>query len=274
MIRIHKNKVYAGHSYWKTEKNFVVSFPKSGRAWLENIILQYTEKDPDPLEHSIPEITQFKRSKNHYPKFNLVLTHDVADTPLEDDLIYTDLRSYFEFSKDYYKKKNVVFLSRNPRDIVVSYYWQKLQREKYLTGVKAITLDPDIRNFVKNKTYGMPKIIEFMNIWGEHIQKVNNCIVVAYEDMHKDIATSMVRIFNHFDKKIDYPKLAFAIKNSELKTMKARERAIFGRFIPENAMRCRRGEVDGYKKELDQETIDLIQICIQQNLDPFWSRYL
>ena len=62
------------------------------------------------------------------------------------------------------KSKKIIFLVRDPRDIVVSLFHGSRTRDLVYDG-------SDISVFIRDKNCGFPKIIKFMNIWANEIKK-------------------------------------------------------------------------------------------------------
>jgi len=98
---------------------------------------------------------------------------------------------YFKIqeSKQFYfmsemKKQNIVYLVRDPLDVLFS-YWPYLQSVPY----KNFTCPQhtDIVDFAKNKDWGLDIIINFMNMQLDHMsQHKGRKLFVRYEELKKD----------------------------------------------------------------------------------------
>jgi len=98
---------------------------------------------------------------------------------------------YFKIqeSKQFYfmsemKKQNIVYLVRDPLDVLFS-YWPYLQSVPY----KNFTCPQhtDIVDFAKNKDWGLDIIINFMNMQLDHMsQHQGRKLFVRYEELKKD----------------------------------------------------------------------------------------
>ncbi len=136
--------------HFKTDA-YIISFPKSGRTWLR-ILIEKTlcERFNLPEEimldtHKVTAASGILRTQ---------MTHDNSS----DSEGYKYYR-YNELSTDKrkYSKKKVIFLVRNVKDILVSFYFQVTKREDNYTG--------NISDFKRSDLYGIKKILTLYNIW-------------------------------------------------------------------------------------------------------------
>ena len=97
----------------------IVSFPKSGRTWLRQMLCHYTHCSID-LKPGRPDRLPKKILPANTDLPGILFIHE--DLPLHkppDDL---------NRDKGSYRRKRVVFLTRDPRDIVVSAYFERTKR--------------------------------------------------------------------------------------------------------------------------------------------------
>ena len=106
----------------------VVSFPKSGRTWLRVML--------DALGIACE------------------YTHDTSS--YEDALIFEEMRC----CEPHYQNRVVIFIHRDPRDTVVSGFFQltkRLARRRTYVG--------DLSDFVRDPRHGIEKIVRFNLAW-------------------------------------------------------------------------------------------------------------
>lgn len=134
---------YTGYLNYRIHRNadvFIVSFPKSGRTWLRVMVGKVlSEKFSRPFTVELEKLAD-----ENVPYIRMI--HDGSNAvaqPLETD-------------KRKYKNKGVVFLARDPRDTVVSYYFHLAKRDRRFSG--------DIADFIRDERFGIERIIDFMNI--------------------------------------------------------------------------------------------------------------
>lgn len=252
--------------------NTVISFPKSGSAWLRELLLAYGQLMP-----------------KGFPR--IAFTHDLADDSPAKIISASELSAVSDSNRIkaariiFFAFRRNIFLMRDPRDVIVSYYHQKTARQPFL--LVAIPFVGDMYQFARSQIYGLPKIVSFMNAWAGLLKKKRNYLLLAYEDMHKDTGTQMYRILDHLRIKNNKAAVASAVSGCTFGKLKELEQIHLAKVfrlrsamlgiegtLKDNQMHIRKGIVGGYKDELDQESIDYVNNYIATHLDPFYERYL
>ena len=137
------------------ETPVVVSFPKSGRTWLELML------------DSLGIKAEF--------------THDNADHQ------YRVPFPKLEPNKVAYRGRKMIFLMREPRDVVVSGYFQSTKRVGVYGG--------DISNFVRDERHGIEKIVRFDQAWLAADRDIfKGFLLLRYEDLHRDTLGQLKRV--------------------------------------------------------------------------------
>ena len=151
-----------------TKNNFhLVSYPKSGRTWLALMLSDY---EIYPKLHHYKLISQqlsINWSEEHYK-----------------DLAF----------KTYNNNEKVVFLIRDPRDIVVSSYHHLVDRynKNHLSDFKA---------FIRSPNTGLPKIIFYqLKIFNHTKTAEHPFLIVRYEELHRNPYQTMRHILNFYGK--------------------------------------------------------------------------
>ena len=89
---------------------FLVSFPKTGRTWLMHMIVEIQKRSESSV--LIEE------------------THDMSEIIIENGF-RQDPNIVFKFTDRFrYRRSKVLFLVRDPRDVIVSHYHQVTKRAK------------------------------------------------------------------------------------------------------------------------------------------------
>ncbi len=252
----------------------IVSFGKSGRTWLRVMISRYYQ-----LVHGIPErvllgFDNYHRRNPSIPK--IFFTHDnyIKDYTGEVD------------SKASFYDKKVVLLVRNPKDIAVSQYfqWQHRMRpaKKKLNQYPPHGAEVSPFEFVMDPNCGLPDIIRFLNLWAREAEKIENLLVVRYEDMRSDPNDTLRRVMEFID---DEPAKASAIDGaveySSVENMrKLEEKNVFwlagGRMKPgkkgdPNSYKVRRAKVGGYKDYFSEDEAAKIDALVGRELSPTYG---
>jgi hypothetical protein len=156
---------------------------------------------------------------------------------------------------DRYYKDRIIFIRRDPRDGVVSYYHDCRRRNLW---------NGSLKEFLRTPEFGIERIVAFNRGWLARKALFNDFLEVRYEDMRADSSSELRRIVNFTrcpfvsDRAIDE-----CVENHSFHCMKQREKSgelnqIFGeRFTKAGTsgdhMMVRRGVIGGYIDELDHE---------------------
>lgn len=220
---------------------YVISYPKAGRTWLRALLAEVLI--PDLCEDIKLDLTNATRKTFKIP--TIVFTH--AGYTKKEALTFPN-----------HSRRTNFVLVRDPRDIVVSSYFEHTLRSGGFDSQKSIS------DFLRDRVYGIESIIKFYNSILENNKKIK---IIRYEDMRsdtilileeilKDIGVNSQTFLNHVPE---------AVKKCEFKRMQAQaKKSKNSRLVstdvrnPE-AQKIRRGVVGGYISYLsdcDQEYVD------------------
>lgn len=250
--------------------NYVISFPKSGRTWLLSMLALYVRELHDGWNPSwdtaVGRWLLYKRRTGRRPPV-MVLTHDCVDHPFQDTLRAAELRTAWDPSR--YEGKRNVFLIRDPRDVVVSYFYHKTRREALLEARRPTKVEVDA--FVRSEFFGIPKIVAFMNQWAELIRSNDDYMVLRYEDLHES-PEAVREVIAHFDLEQNERALKRAIEACSFERMQRRELEQSHASTPAQ-MKVRRGIIGGYRDDLAGETITWMESYIRRHLSEIYGEY-
>lgn len=198
-----------------------ISFPKSGRTWLRVML--------DALD--IP------------------LEYDHAGSAYAHALHWQELDTSLA---DQYER--IILLIRDPRDTVVSGYYQATRRIR-------VKYQGSLSEFIRDPRYGIEKIARFHFLWIVKARTCDRMLIVRYEDLQTDCTAQLERIVHFLGRDVRRARLQDVAKENRFDKMQARERAgayadRFGdRFGADDetdpdAYKVRKGRVGGYLDEL------------------------
>jgi hypothetical protein len=249
----------------------VVSFGKSGRTWLRVLLSRVFQ-----LQHGLDERAILGFDNLHYrtgaaPK--VLFTHD---NYLRD---YTGRR---DSKADFYDKK-VIFLARDPRDVAVSQYFQwKYRMKPNKKDINAYPIGDDLApfEFVMSDA-GLPKVIEFMNLWAKEAPRIKEFMVVRYEDLRARPEVTLQRLLEFLGMPATEAQIGDAVAFASYDNMKQMEQQrVFwlsgGRLVPKdrsnpNSYKVRRGKVAGYRDDFDAAQLAQIDQLVETTLDPLYG---
>lgn len=237
-----------GVSYKKHKNVTLVSFPKTGRTWLRLMLGKLIGTNPSNL-FDLPYIH---------------ITHD--NDPHEKT---TDEIKFNNAHKD----NRVIFLIRDPRDVVVSLYFHKTKRQLLDVG--------DIDSYIRSDKGSLRSLIKFYNVWAENTPK--DFLMISYEDLHLDGVGTLRRVAEFIGLNPTNEELANAVDFSSFENMRMYEKRgdlndeIWGCHVltPKDfndleSYKTRRGKVGGYTDYLDKLTCTYMNELIE-NLDDSYN---
>jgi hypothetical protein len=169
-----------------------------------------------------------------------------------------------QVAKSEYAGKKVVLLVRDPRDVMVSCYFQATKRINVFDG--------PISEFVRNEKYGIRKCVSFYKHWSDNMQVPRDCLCVRYEEIHAGPQRVLQTLLHFIGVKGVTPQLLdAAVEYGRFENMKRMEAS--GQFDrqalrPGNAKddesyKVRRGKVGGYSEYLSQGDCEYIMQVIK-----------
>ena len=223
----------------------VLSFPKSGRTWLRAILGKYLE-----LSYGVVFTTELENiARETIPKIKF--THNLH-------------RISFFTGK-------IIFLTRDPRDVIVSYYYQKKYREKLYSG--------SISAFIRDKQYGFRNVIAFMNGLVRLHRSRPSSLLITYEQLHANPHKTLEEVLGFLKLSLDKNSLTQAIDYCGFENMRRLEKQ--GRFstsrlqptdpMNPNTYKVRKGRVGGYKDELESNDLSYLDALMSKR---FTGRFI
>jgi len=226
----------------------VISFPKAGRTWLRVML--------DHLDVSMV----YTHAGGGYG-----VSRHFADLPLP--------RASAGPGKQ-------LFLFRDPRDTVISGYFQKTKRTKHINDTESIA------DFIRDPRYGIEKIIRFNLSWLEFYLGSDRAThrAINYEQLRATPAESLCVLYRYLAGRepASLRLIDDVVERTSFSKMQAQERsgefeATYGSILaptdtsdPES-MKVRRGKIGGYidyMSEVDVKFCDetMKRLCFEERL--------
>ena len=251
----------------------VVSYGKAGRTWVRVMISRFYSLTYGLSERSLIGFDNLHRKNRAIPKI-----HFTHDNYLKDYTGHTDDKS------DFYDKK-VILLVRNPQDVAVSQYFQwqhrMRKRKKSLNDYPEHGADISAFDFVMREGSGLPKIIDFMNLWARELPQVKEHLVVRYEDLRADTEATFAKIAEFLGGPVSDETIRGAVEFASVENMRSMEqRRVFwlsgGRMTPGDkknpaSYKVRRAKVGGWRDYFDDAEIARIDEFVHSKLSPVFG---
>ncbi len=240
----------------------LVWFPKTGGTWarllLNNALSMHTGVRPaDPLD--------FGEFHRHNPSLPTIRPHN-------DDEPHWKTPEQLERDKSAYRGKRVILLVRDPRDAVVSLYFQKTKRWKVLEG--------SLHDFVWQASGSLRTMIAFYGAWAAQRHVPLAISLVRYEDLHRDPRTELCRLLDFAGlRQVRDEVVDAAVEASSFDTMRRREVSLeFGtsRLRPgirgdHESFKARRGLVGGFSDYLCPEDVERATEVVRRTMNPWYG---
>jgi hypothetical protein len=258
-------------------KLIIIGHPKSGNTWLRTMLsslyqtrlgmpTDFTVKT-DELALRDPRAPRLLASNGYYSYEGVLgeaLGEDAPDSPL--------------------RRKNIVLLARNPGDIAVSWYYQftRRQSERKQELINAFIEHPvdraniEMWDFVRNSDLGLPLLIDFLNTWERRVARLENAIIVRYEDLRADAVPELARVTKLMGEDFSESELQKAVEWTSFDNMKKMETE--GHFrkggvqlIDKNdptTRKVRRGKVGGFAEDFPPDQVEELKALIATRLSP------
>jgi hypothetical protein len=241
---------------------YLLSYPKSGRTWLRLMLGKALALRFDLENVDLLELYHLTSSLAGVPRIKAV--HDESPHLKTVDELPTN--------KTRYQGKQVILLVRDPRDVMVSCYFEEIKRQKRYQG--------DISSFIRDKRYGIDGLIHWLNVWSESRSVPSDFLLVRYEDLHADTEGELRRVVEFLgldgigDEMIRQAVQFSAFDN--MHRMEAEDVLNSARLRPGDAgdpesFKVRRGQVGGYVDYLDTEDIAYLDTKIEAQLADYFG---
>jgi hypothetical protein len=182
-----------------------VSYPKSGRTWVRYVFVQ---------------LGLAQHLGIHHDGFEL----DNARKPPHDFSLERRLRRYRRIDR-------LVFLDRDPRDVMVSLYFEVTQRLQ-----DRFRWEGDISTFLRDPYFGAESLHRFREVWHEVVRR-RGFVEVTYEEMHADSVGTMAKMIEYYGFEVPVSEIERALAASTFEKMRAVE---VSNEFPEPWLRVRR----------------------------------
>ena len=251
----------------------VASYGNSGRTWLRVMISRFYQARYGFDKPRLINFDNFHRRNASIPV--MFFTHDN---------FIKDYTGNVDTKADFYGCRTVL-LVRNPADVSVSQYFQwqhRMKREK-----KALNRFPphgsecDLYSFVMRPESGLPRIIDFLNVWADDMDNLQDLLVVRYEDLRKDTGTHLARVLEFVGTPATDAEVQDAVDFGSIENMKKLETGATGwtgggRLKPgdknnPDSYKVRRAKVGGYRDYFDAGQLAEVDRLLTDTLSPVFG---
>lgn len=237
---------------------FLISYPKCGRTWLRMLLSRALEN-----HYGAPDIDYLGGDflgGNVPGAPRIRVSHD-------DDPHWKTARS-LDRRKRRYRGKKVVLLVRDPRDVVVSMYFERSRRERAYDGT--------LSEFLHERRGSLDTILAYYNVWAAARGIPSDLLIVRYEDLRRDTDRELRRLLAFLGVEgVADATVEEAVHFASFENMRKMETSgavESGRLRPRDpndpeSFKTRRGKVGGFVDYLTPEEIEQVERRIRSGLD-------
>ncbi|NXX88253.1 ST3A1 sulfotransferase, partial [Centropus bengalensis] len=207
---------------------FIATYPKSGTVWTQNIlsliIHEGHRKGTENVENldRIPWL-EYNLKNMDYTSFPLPRAFA---THLPYYLVPRDMRN---------KRGRIIYVTRNPKDVLVSYY----HFSKFIKSLEEISdFNVFMERFLAGKVLGS-SWLDHVAGWYSHAEDFN-ILFLTYEEMKKDLRSAVLKICNFIDKKLSEEEVDSVVRQATFENMRKDPRANYEN-LPEDIIDKNKG---------------------------------
>jgi sulfotransferase family protein len=242
----------------------LISYPKCGRTWLtmllSRVLAEHAGLEEEELDYLATDVLDWRIPS--LPRIRI--SHD-------DDPHWKTPRG-LERSKRHYREKRVILLVRDPRDVVVSMYFERTRRERAFAG--------NMNQFLHARRGSLDTILAYYNVWASQRAWPRSFLQVHYENLRDDTARELRRVLDflglHDVSDVDIESAVDFASFENMHAMESHDALGSGRLRPRDrrdpeSFKTRRGKVGAHVDYLTDAEIAWMERRIHETLDPIYG---
>lgn len=251
---------------------YIISYPKSGRTWLRLLIAKVLQvrfglkvKREDFFEIQL------------FSSYNKAVPSIVVDHYPDGQTTWSGRMEDLKRLLKRYASSKVIFLVRDPRDVVVSHFFQDTKRPK---KNPELFYQGSISEYIRDQKYGLDGIIKFCNLWASQRNVPKDFLLVRYEDLHRNGLDELKRVTDFLGlANVTDAQLKEAVDFASFGNMQKFEREDYfktsmlrpGDVKDTESYKTRKGKVAGFYNYLGKEDIDFLNNKLSAEFNDFFG---
>ncbi|KTG42031.1 hypothetical protein cypCar_00021760 [Cyprinus carpio] len=221
---------YATNFQFQDTDTVIVTYPKSGTTWMQEIITLVLGKGD-------PTIAQTQPNWARAPWLEQYYCDDVLKASTGPRIITTHLPYHLLAPVLQHSKAKVIYVARNLKDVAVSYYhFHKMANFLPEPG----TFSDFLNDFLKGAVhYG--SWFDHVKGWTSHTKDIHNFLYITYEEMCQDLHGSVQKVSRFLQCDLTEDELILAQKHCSFNSMKENTMVNYT-LIPQEIMDHRKGK--------------------------------
>jgi len=278
-IRVRLRNIY----HERTADAFLLSFPKCGRTWLRLLIGKVLENhfqlDHPQMEEKLLKLHRLPRLDSRVPK--IYVDHD--------DWPHWKRPEELERKKKKYRNAKIVFLVRDPRDVIVSLYFEQSKRvteddarrirnrhlalRRYRSRIEPYK--GTMQEFIREEVGSFKTLIAYYRIWDLNKETPKDFMLLTYEALRSDTVERLRRVIDFLGlEDVSDKTIAEAVEFCRFENMRKLEQSDAfksKKMVPTNrsdeeSYKIRKGKVGGYRDYLSAEDVRCLDELMREVL--------
>jgi hypothetical protein len=255
---------------WYAHQNtdvYLISYPKCGRTWLRLMIGRAMQRHFSlPEDENILLLNSRRRFHPQSPRITVV--HDdrpMLKTPQE-----------LETDKTRFRSKKVIFLARDPRDVIVSSYFEAMHRSQVIGDnpyeKRTAGFSGSLPEFIDRHVGGFDTLIRYYQIWYANREIPRDFLLIRYEEMKANPEIELQRTLDFLGlMNVDHDTITEAVAFASFENMQRME--LEGRFqsamlrpakaVNGETYKTRKGKIGNYINYLTPLEIEILNQKMQ-----------
>ena len=253
------NEIKRWYAHKQTDV-YLISYPKCGRTWLRLMIGKTIAQ-----QYSLPEdeeILFLRWSKKIHPDIPHI-------TVIHEDRPMLKTPDELQTSKTKFTEKKIILLVRDPRDVIISSYFEMKKRSQIFGDnpyeQRSATFHGSLEEFISQEQGGFNTILKYYNIWADNRQIPKDLLLVRYEDMRANPQKELRKVIDFLGlSTISDEILSQAVEFASFDNMRTMEKD--GKFssgmlkpasnTDRDSYKTRRGKIKGFVDYLTEKEIE------------------
>nr|XP_057909877.1 amine sulfotransferase-like [Doryrhamphus excisus] len=244
---------------------FVVTYPKSGTVWMQQILLLLEAKG----DMTVYSAAKMPCNGDLVPWIEVIGSREAFLTAPSPRLRVTHLPYHLMPAALRQKKGKVIYVARNPKDVLVSYYHFHHLAKMLVTPT---SFEDFFEKFLRGDVFGSGWF-QHVKTWYSHRDDID-MFFITYEEMIHDLNVSVKKLCTFLGKELTEEQLADVVKYSTFSNMKKIPQANYehvsddlfnhhmGRFM-------RKGTIGDWKNHFTVAQNEIFDQVFQREMEDF-----